>query len=372
MDPRHQKLADLLIHYSLELKPGEKVYIEAFDVPSSFVEVLIDRAAAAQAIPLVSTRSNAVLRSLYLNATEEQMKLMGEVDLHLMKAVDAYIGVRGADNTSELSDVPVERMKLYQTHYWVPVHSEVRIRQKRWVVLRYPSPSMAQMAGMSTAAFEGFYYDVCTLDYGKMAQAVEPLRELMERTDRVRLVGPGTDLRFSIRGIPAVPCVGDRNIPDGELFTAPVKDSVEGTIRFNTPTLHHGVTYENVALEFRQGRIERATASGNVDRLNQVLDSDEGARYVGEFSLGFNPYVLEPMKDTLFDEKIAGSLHLTPGMAYEEADNGNRSEVHWDMVLIQRPEHGGGEVWFDDRCIRKDGLFVVPELEGLNPDALKR
>lgn len=371
IDPRQKKLAETLVSYSLEVKPGEKVYVECFDVPTSFVTVVMETIAEAGGFPIVSTKQNAVLRTLYRLATEEQMKLMGDVELKRMQGVDAYIGVRGSENVSELSDVPVERMKLYQKHWWMPVHTQVRITQKRWVVLRYPTPSMAQMANMSTAAFEDFYFDVCTLDYGRMCRAAAPLRDLLTRAEEVRILGPGTDLRFSVKGIPAVPCVGDRNIPDGEVFTAPVKDSAEGHITFNTPTLHHGVTYERVRLEFEKGRIVKATAASNTERLNEVLDSDEGARYLGEFSLGFNPYILEPMKDTLFDEKIAGSLHLTPGNAYDEADNTNRSEVHWDMVLIQRPEYGGGEVWVDGRCIRKDGVFMVPELEGLNPEALK-
>src|SRR3989442_12228368 len=191
----------------------------------------------------------------------------------------------------------------------------------------------------------------------------------MDRTDAVRITGPGTDLTFRIKGIGAVPCEGRRNLPDGECFTAPVRDSVNGTLRINTPSLYLGTTYENLNFTFEGGRIVKA-AGAPQDRLEKLLDSDEGARYVGEFSLGFNPYVLQPMKDTLFDEKIAGSFHFTPGQAYTIADNGNRSQIHWDLVVIQRPEYGGGEGWFDDERGRKDGRFVAPELEGLNPEAL--
>src|SRR5690606_32848804 len=239
----------------------------------------------------------------------------------------------------------------------------------KWVVLRYPNPSMAQLAGMSTEAFEDFYFRVCNLDYAKMDRAMDPLKELMDRTDRVRIVGPGTDLSFSIKGIGAVKCSGRRNIPDGEVYTAPVRDSVNGTISFNVPSVYNGFKYENVRLTFRDGRIVEASANDTA-RINALLDTDEGARFVGEFSLGFNPHILHPMNDILFDEKIAGSLHFTPGQAYEEADNGNRSAIHWDLVLIQRPEYGGGEVWFDDVLIRKDGRFVHPALEGLNPERL--
>jgi aminopeptidase len=258
---------------------------------------------------------------------------------------------------------------MYERYIWKRVHMEIRVPDTRWVVLRWPSPSMAQLAERSTEDFEDFYFRVCTMDYEKMAEALQPLRALMEATDRVRIKGPGSDLRFSIAGIPAMPCDGKRNIPDGEVFTAPVRDSIEGTIQYNTPTIYQGVTHEDVFFRFEQGKIVEARST-NTAHLNEVLDADEGSRYIGEFSLGFHPHILEPMKDILFDEKIAGSMHLTPGNAYDTAFNGNRSQIHWDLVLIQRPEYGGGEVWFDDVLIRKDGTFVLPELEELNPDKL--
>jgi aminopeptidase len=223
---------------------------------------------------------------------------------------------------------------------------------------------------MSTEAFEDFYFAVCTMNYPKMARAMIPLQKLMNRTDRVHLKGPGTDLQFSIKGIGSLLAEGKRNIPDGEVFSCPVKNSVQGVIQYNTPTIYAGTKFENVRLEFKDGKVVKATSNNN-KKLNEILDTDPGARYVGEFSLGFNPYILNPMCDILFDEKIAGSLHFTPGQAYKKADNGNRSAVHWDMVLIQRPEWGGGEVWFDGQLIRKDGLFLPKELRGLNPRNLK-
>jgi len=244
------------------------------------------------------------------------------------------------------------------------------VKKTRWVVLRWPTSSMAQAAGMSTEAFEDFFFEVCTMNYPRMDRAMGPLETRMRQADRVRLQGPGTDLTFSIKGIGAQKCRGDRNIPDGEVFSCPVRDSVNGCIQFNTPTLYAGTRFENVRLEFKKGKIVRATANQS-KRLNEILNTDPGARYVGEFSLGFNPYILHPMCDILFDEKIAGSLHLTPGQAYEECDNGNRSAVHWDMVLIQRKEWGGGEIWFDGQLIRKDGLFLPRDLQGLNPARLR-
>jgi len=371
IDPRLTTLAQVLVEYSTDLKAGEKVLIEATDIPETMTVELIRVAREAGAEPLVTIKSNEVMRSLLMNGSETQLQLIADVEAHRMKEVDAYIGVRGSFNISELSDVPDEKMKLYQKIWWKPVHVEIRVRQTKWVVLRYPHQSMAQSAGMSTAAFEDFYFDVCTMDYRRMGGAMQPLRDLMEKTDQVRIVGPGTELTFSIKGIPAVACDGKLNIPDGEVFTAPVRDSANGTVQFNAPTIYQGATHQNVRLEFKDGKIIKATSS-NTDGLNKMLDSDEGARYIGEFALGFNPYITKAMKDILFDEKIAGSFHFTPGSAYEdEADNGNRSQIHWDLVCLQEASAGGGEIWFDDRLIRKDGLFVTDDLKALNPEDLK-
>jgi len=367
-DPRYEKLADTLIHYSCKLAAGEKLLIEAIDVPDAFTRELVRTAAEAGVLPQVTLKSQAVWRALMLAGSEAQMRLIGEAEAYRMERIDAYIGLRGNPNIAEWADVPDDKMALYNKHCWEPVHLGIRLK-KRWVVLRWPNPSMAQLANMSTEAFEDFYFRVCNLDYARMSKAMEPLQELMQATDRVRLVAPGTDLGFSIAGIPAIPCDGHANIPDGEVFTAPVRDSVEGTIRYNAPTVYQGVAHDDVRLSFEKGRVVNAESS-DTDHLRRVLDTDEGARYVGEFALGFNPHITRPMRDILFDEKIAGSIHFTPGNAYDDADNGNRSQVHWDLVLMMDPEHGGGEVWFDDRLVRRDGRFVVPELEGLNPENL--
>lgn len=370
-DPRFDALAQLLVTHSTSLAAGEHVLIEAFDVPDAFVCAAIKAARVVGAFPHVALRSTRVMRTLVDGADEAQMATWADNDNHRMKAMDAYIGVRGSDNASEMACVADASMKLYGSRYQKPVHFEQRVKHTKWCVLRWPSPSMAQLAGMSTDEFEDFYFRVCCLDYGRMATAAAKLQTRMNRTDRVHILGPGdTDLRFSIKDIPAVPCTGDRNIPDGEVFTSPVRNSVEGVIAFNTPTIYRGVPFENVRLTFKEGRIVESTATVGGDRLAEIFDADDGARFIGEFAIGFNPHILQPMKDILFDEKIAGSFHFTPGQAYEEADNGNRSEIHWDLVCIQRPDFGGGEIRFDDETIRKDGLFVVDDLSELNPDQL--
>jgi aminopeptidase len=293
------------------------------------------------------------------------MKLAGQFESARMEQVQAYIGVRGAANGSQFADVPHEKMDLYQQHWWKTVHTEIRVPKTKWVVLRYPTDSFAQAANMSTPAFEDFYFSVCTADYAAMKEAQQPLAERMRRTDRVRILGPGTELEFSIKGIPVIPCWGERNIPDGEVFTAPVRDSINGGIRFNTQSRYQGTLFDNVEFEFKNGKIVRAVANETA-KLNAILDSDEGARYCGEWAIGVNNRVRHPMLDTLFDEKIGGSFHLTPGQAYEIADNGNRSLIHWDLVLIQRPDYGGGEIWFDGELVRKDGRFLPADLQPLN------
>mgnify|MGYP001319007207 CR=1 FL=1 len=369
-DPRITQLAKNLIHYSVRLQPGEKVLIENFGLQRELVNALIQEAYRAGAYPFVLLKDYQVDRALLMEAKEEQLELLASFEATVMREMDAYIGLRAGDNIAELSDVPSEKLALHSKTVWTKVHREIRVPKTKWVVLRYPSPSMAQLANMSTEAFEDFYFNVCNLDYSKMDQAMDALVALMNKTDRVRIVGPGTDLTFSIKGIPAVKCAGHYNIPDGEVYTAPVRDSVNGTISYNTPSPYQGYTFENIRFTFKDGKIIEAKAN-DTERINRILDTDEGARYIGEFAIGVNPYIKHPMKDILFDEKIDGSFHFTPGQCYEETANGNDSAIHWDIVCIQRPEYGGGEIYFDDVLIRKDGRFVIPELEKLNPEYLK-
>lgn len=368
-DPRLDTLARLLVEYSIELKPRENVLIETFDVPDEMTIALVQAVRRAGGTPFAQIQRSRVTRALALGATERQLGLAANHELGRMKKMHAYIAVRGTNNITEMSDVPVQQLKLL-ARKMRPVQDQ-RVKKTKWVVLRWPNPSMAQLAGMSTEAFEDFYFNVCTLDYRKLQPGMKALKKLFERTDRVEIRGPGTDLRFSIKGIPAIICGGDRNIPDGEVFSAPVKDSVEGHVTFNAPTIYQGMAFDGIRLEFRQGKIVKATANESA-KLNRILDSDAGARYIGEFSLGFNPYVLRPMRDILFDEKIAGSFHFTPGQAYEEADNGNRSQVHWDMVNIQRPDYGGGEILFDGKVIRRNGEFLPKPLRSLNRNKFAR
>ncbi|MFA4133513.1 MULTISPECIES: aminopeptidase [unclassified Brevibacillus] len=368
LDTRIVKLATNLLSHSVRLKEKESLLIEVRGEGHALAKELVKQAYDLGAYPFVRIIDPSIQRELMLGASAERATHLAKWEEPMYKNLDTYIVINGPSNDSEMADVPVERRRAHQS-VMQELHDYLT-NNVRWTLLNYPTTGLAQNANMSTVAFEDFYFDVCSVDYKKMHEAFLPLQQLMDRTDKVRLVGPGTDLQFSIKDIPSVICSGLRNIPDGEIFTAPVRDSVNGTITYNTATSYMGTKFENVCLKFVDGKIVEAT-SNNTKRLNEIFDTDEGARFIGEFAIGVHPYILHPMNDILFDEKIAGSFHFTPGRAYDNADNGNRSQIHWDMVNIQRPEYGGGEIWFDDVLIRKDGLFVLPELQGLNPENLK-
>lgn len=368
MDPRYSKLAKTLCGHSAKIAQGEHVLLDLSETPAEMAEALIAEISARGAYPHAEICNPRINRALALAATPERLAVAAECALEKIKKMDAYIAIRGASNIFENSDVPQANMAKIAAAMKPAV--DWRVNKTKWVVLRWPTPAMAQQAQMSSEAFEDFYFRVCTMDYGRMEEGMEAARRLMESADKVHITGPGTDLSFSIKSMPAIPCGGQYNIPDGEIFTAPVRDSVEGTVSYNAPTVYNGISFDSITLTFEKGKIVDASAGAKTADLKKILSSDEGASYIGEFAMGFNPHIVSPMRDILFDEKIAGSFHFTPGQAYENADNGNRSRIHWDMVCIQTPEWGGGEISFDGKVVRRDGLFVGEGIEKLNPQYL--
>ena len=358
------KLANTIINYSLHLKEKDRVSVSFTKEATPLVEELIKEAkkvGAVMTLNMYDPKLNSLLAEGNTDERLIQLKKMREFEV---ENNDAFIAIKTSYNDYESKNVPIDMIrKLGEMTKDV---DDIRINDREWVLLNYPSALDAYKAKMTTTEFEEFALDVMTVDYKQMSKDIEPLKRLMEKTDKVRIVSPGTDLTFSIKGLPAVPCTGEKNIPDGELYSAPIKDSVNGTITYNTPSPYQGNIYNHVCLTFENGKIVNATCDEDDEKLNEIFDTDEGARYVGEFSLGFNPKILKPMGDILYDEKILGSLHFTPGRCYADCDNGNKSSIHWDMVLIQRKEFGGGEIYFDDVLIRKDGKFVLEELKVLN------
>lgn len=366
-DPRLTELAETILNDSLDLQPGERVFINfqgqaTTELAGELIRLITDKGA----VPFWYFNDPPLFRKFLKGMEEHQMRDFTDLHLGLMREFDCYIGVNGSENVFETADLSKGKQSLLQNIYEKDVIFGERVPNTRWCVLRYPNGAMAQLAQRSVEEFEDFFFRVCTLDYRDLSEKLDPLKTLMENTDRVRIVAPGTELSFSINKIPVVKCAGKMNLPDGEIYTAPIRESVNGKIRFNTPSVYKGELFENVELEFLDGKIIKATCSGNNRRLMDILSSDDGSCYIGEFAMGVNPHILEPMKDTLFDEKIYGSIHLTPGNSYDDADNGNKSGIHWDLIQIQRPEYGGGKIYFDNELIRKDGEFLLPPLLPLN------
>ncbi len=369
-DIRIQRLANNLLIHSINLKEKENILIEVLGeegVP--LAKELIRQTVKMGAYPHFNIINYEIMREILLNASKEQMNLYAKHDLTKMKDMDAYIGIKAIPNTAVLNSIPLKNMELYNKYYVTPVHLEERVNHKKWCILRYPNNAMAQMSDMSLEELEEFYFKVCNLDYEKMSKAMDSLVNMMNKTKNVHIIGPGTDLRFCIEGISAEKYMGMFNMPDGEVATAPIKNSVNGHITYNTETRYNGILFHNIKFEFQDGKIIKATAN-KTEELNRILDTDEGSRYIGEFAIGVNPYIEKPIGDTLFDEKIKGSFHFTPGDSLKESDNGNRSSIHWDIVNIQTPEYGGGEIWFDDTLIRKNGRFIEESLKMLNPEEL--
>ena len=368
-DPRIRKFAQFLIRSAVGLEKGEKILIELHGSETGLMKSLVQEAYAVGGKPFVHIFDYAVEGALVQGADAEHMEEIASYELERMRDMDAYIDIRATTNISMWHNVSDEAQKRYRQYYWGPIHLAERCNHTKWSVLRYPNDAMAQLAGVSTEEYEDFYFRACLVDYDKMGRAMQPLQDLMARTDKVRIVAPGTDISFSIKGIPSfgMHCINDTATT--EIYTSPVKNSVNGHITYNVPSPYDGFLFRDVYLEFKDGKIVKAT-SNNTDYMNEILDIDEGARYIGEFAFGVNPEINHPIGDILFDEKIAGSFHLTPGNSYDNASNGNHSAVHWDLIQIQTPEYGGGEIWFDDVLIRKDGLFVLDELKCLNPENL--
>ena len=372
IDNRNKKLANNLIKNSISLTEKDNLLIEVIGENGLELGREIEKQAKKMnANPYIRVINYENLRNFLINSTNEEIIEYGKKEYELMKKMQAYIGISSPTSDKVLEDVSQEKLKVYNKYYTALVHLEQRVKHTKWCILRYPNEYLAKKSNMALNEFKNFYYDVCNVDYNKMKIAMEPLKKLMNKTDKVHIIAPGTDLEFSIKGISAEKYYGKFNIPDGEVATCPIKNSVNGYITYNTKTKYNDIIFEEVRFEFLDGKIINASAKEKTNELNKILDTDEGARYIGEFAFGLNPYVNNVICDTLFDEKINGSFHLTPGMALEESDNGNRSAIHWDIVKILRKEFGGGQIYFDNKLIMKDGIFVLEELKPLNIENLK-
>lgn len=367
MDNYLNSLADTIVNYSLNVSKGEKVLITYHSEEcTSFVKMLIEKIISKGGIPMFKYSFNEINSLIMENLNEDIIDLIVKNKEHEVYTYDSIVQIIYNDNDYENKNVSPKMLNLLGEKS--REIDNIRINKRKWVLLNYPSKLDAYKAKMTTNDFREYALKAMTADYQKMNEVLKPLKELMEKTDKVRITGPNTDLTFSIKGMPAIICAGEYNIPDGEVYTAPIKDSVNGIITYNTESPYRNGVYKNISLEFKDGKIVKATCDGDNDSLNEIFDTDSGSRFVGEFSLGVNPNIRSAMGDILYDEKICGSIHFTPGTCYENCDNGNISSIHWDLVLIQREEYGGGNIYFDDVLVRKDGIFVKNELKNINFD----
>lgn len=361
-----EKLANILLDHSLELKANDKLIIETIvEAKDLNKEILIQ--ANKRGVYAELNLSDDDYKSLLLenkNNNIDNLEVFTNHDINKYKDIDGVIAIRGFKN--EFSAVDVDPILMQDIQRKRMKLSEV-IMSKKWILINYPTHAMAQKAKMSYDKYVEFCNQAMCSDYKAMRKNLLPLKELFNKTDKVHITSPGTNITFSIKGIDTVICSGENNIPDGEVFTAPVKESVNGVIKYNTYSIQQNKRWDNIELTFENGKIVKSTCdNASEDELSKLFDIDDGARYTGEFSIGVNNNIKNPIGDILYDEKIGGSFHLTPGVAYEDANNGNKSSLHWDLVLIQNESFGGGEIYFDDVLIRKDGKFVIEELLSLN------
>lgn len=361
-------LAEKLTDYSCNIQSGEKVLVTYSDTPSSFIEILIEKIYSKKAIPIIFRMDNIIKRRLLLGSTIDTMNYYRDIVEPIMKSVDAVILIGGSHNDFELSDISKDIIADYYKQYIEPIHFKIRC-SKKWVVLRYPTPSFAQSCQMSSEKFYDYFFDVCTLDYSKLNKLMDPLKELMEKTDQVKIETPTTNLTFSIKNMPVIKCSGECNIPDGEIYTAPIKNSINGYIVFNIPAIVNGIEFSDIKLTFKDGKIIESNCNDNIKFL-EILNTDDGSRYVGEFAFGLNPHYNKPIKDILFDEKMSGSIHLAIGSSYEDCNNGNKSAVHLDLIQSHKEEYGGGKIYFDNQLIYENGLFICSNLVALNGENL--
>lgn len=364
-DPRIRQWAEVLVNYSTRVKKGDVVLIsasgaEALPLVKELYVLCLEKGARYVEYEFTFPE---ISRHFFNRAKKEQLNYFPQHKLDFMKQVNVFIAISAADNTMTLAQADQSAM-ITHARVTRPI-SDWRVKNTRWVITRYPTFGAAQDAKMSLEEYEDYVFAACCIDWQAESRKQEKLKRYVDRADRVRILATDTDLTFSIKGLPGIKCDGRFNIPDGEVFTAPVRESVEGYITYNCPTIYQGKEFSNIRLEFSAGKIVKATCQGMDAELNRILDTDPGARYVGEFAIGVNPGIRRPMRNILFDEKIFGSIHFTPGQCYDDCSNGNKSAVHWDMVKLLE---GDGEIWFDDRLIQKDGRFLPKDLLDLNPD----
>jgi aminopeptidase len=363
-NPRIRKFAEILLNHSTDVSESDNVYLLATSLESLplFREVrrqIIRKGAFPHEHLLYDSQigSDSMDYDWVEHASEEQLEHNSEAKLREMKQMDAYIRIGGQDNYQELSNISSDKVSS-------AVKGGEKIKEERfdkdWATTRYPTTGLAQSAGMSKSELEELIFDAVTeTDWDEQKRKNQIIKEKFDEGSKVHIIGEKTDLTFDLAGRKGVNSHGKRNMPDGEVFYAPVKESLEGKVYFNYPGVSSGTWIHDIRLVFDEGKIVEFSASKNEDQLRSMIDTDEGSRFIGEFGIGTNEKLDTFIGETLLDEKMAGTVHLAIGRAYKmshpDEEKRNKSAVHWDLVKDLRPDFGGGKIVLDGEVVQEDG-----------------
>lgn len=355
MDKRWTRLGDLLVNYSLEVKPGEKVMIAFVELETyPLVHAIYQACVIAGAYPQVQFLSEELYRLNMVHGAPEQIGWEPEIEAYGMEWADVYFGLRGAHNLDVFWDVPAEKLSLHRKA--MGKISTKRWQKTRWCLLRVPNAALAHQAEVDEGTILEMFFNACFLDWPKVSQEWRRWAEKLDQGQRIRLTGKGTDLSFSTKGRTWMVADGHINMPDGEIMTSPVESTLDGQIYFDFPGVLGGRLVHDINLRWKSGKLVEATSSTNQDFLRAVLDTDPGASLIGEFAIGTNPEIKHFCKDILLDEKIDGTIHIAMGRAYPAVGGTNQSAIHWDIIKDMREE---GEIYMDGELIYHNGKVLL-------------
>ncbi len=351
-DPRIEKLADILVNYSIKIKKGDVIEVstgyEAKELALEVCRLIIKKGA----LPRVHVGLDGYAYTYFKYATEEQLTRYPKIAVYEAKNSDGSISIGAEYNTKELTNIDPKKMAMRKKA--TKILSDIHLKKNNWVICEFPTNSLAQDAEMSLQEFEEFCYSATNIAWAKVSKQQDKLKKILDKGKTVRIKSPDTDLTFSIKGRQGIKCDGHRNMPDGEVFIAPVEKSTNGYIKYSYPAIREGKEVDGIRLEFKNGEVVKAEAAKNEKLLKEMIKLDKGSKYLGEFGIGVNYGIKKFVKQILFDEKIGGTIHLALGMAYKEGGGKNESALHWDMIKDMK----NGELYIDGKLIQKNGKFT--------------
>ena len=365
-DTRIEKLADLLVNYSVAVRPGDKVVITGETIAEPLLKAIYTFVLKAGGYPTMMARLAGLDELFYRYASDDQLQHLPDWQREIISTYDVRISIGAEHNTKALTNVDPEKMVMYRQSHRELMEIALRrsaTKELRWTVAIFPTNAYAQDAEMGLSEYEDFVYSACMPDindpvayWQRFSAWQQKIVDWLKEKKSVHVIGPETDLRLSIAGRPFENCDGHYNMPDGEVFTSPVEDSVEGKVCFSYPAIYQGHEVTGVRLRFEKGKVVEATAEKNEEFLLKLIDTDEGSRRVGEFAIGTNEGITRFTRQILFDEKMNGSFHMALGAGYPETGSQNKSAIHWDLICDLRD---GGEIWVDDELMYQNGKFVI-------------